>query len=133
MRAIIPEIRRGRRAAELVVVGSGQPWQAAAFREELELTEPPYDVPVLVDPTLAAFRAAGLRRGVGAVLTPGTVRSAWRAFRGGHRQRGVQGDPWQNGGVLVVRPDGSVPWSYASREAGDHPPPADILAALAAI
>jgi len=130
VRAIIPELRR--KGAELVVIGSGQPWHAAAFREDLGLAEPPFDVPVLVDPALAAFRAAALGRGLAKVLTLGTARSALRAFRAGFRQQGVQGDPWQNGGVVVVRPDGSVPWSYASRAAGDHPPLADIVAAVSA-
>jgi hypothetical protein len=32
--------------------------------------------------------------------------------------------------VLVVRPDGSIPYRYISDSAGDHPDPQDILAAL---
>ncbi|MDH3214324.1 MAG: SDR family NAD(P)-dependent oxidoreductase, partial [Myxococcales bacterium] len=42
----------------------------------------------------------------------------------------VQGDPWQLGGVFVIRPGGDLTYRYVSREAGDHPPVEEILAAL---
>lgn len=123
MRGEIQNIRA--KGAELVVVGNGQPWQAAAFREEMAL-----DAPLFVDPALAAYRAAGLKRGASSVLGFSAARAAVRALRGGHRQKGVQGDAWQLGGVFVIRPDGSVPYAYVSRAAGDHAPPAAVLAAL---
>jgi hypothetical protein len=50
-----------------------------------------------------------------------------RAFR----EDFAQGDPWQLGGVLVIRPGGELTYRQASREAGDHPPVEEILAALA--
>ena len=53
-----------------------------------------------------------------------------RALRGGFRQKGVQGDPWQLGGVFVVAPGGVIRFAYASSAAGDHPPVGAILAAL---
>jgi NAD(P)-dependent dehydrogenase (short-subunit alcohol dehydrogenase family) len=114
------------RGAELVIVGNGAEHFARAFREDFEL-----DCPVLVDPELRSYRAAGLRRGRVEVLSPRLAGNALRALRGGFRQTGVEGDPWQLGGVFVVRPDGALTYRYASREAGDHPPPEDILAALA--
>ena len=55
MRDRIDEIRA--RGAELVVVGNGATNFAAAFREDYQL-----DCPLLVDPELRAYRAAGLRR-----------------------------------------------------------------------
>jgi NAD(P)-dependent dehydrogenase (short-subunit alcohol dehydrogenase family) len=42
----------------------------------------------------------------------------------------VQGDPFQLGGVLVVRPGGVVTWRHADRVAGDHAPLEDVIAAL---
>jgi dehydrogenase/reductase SDR family member 12 len=114
------------RGAEVVVVGNGAPLFAAAFREDMRL-----DCAVLVDPELRAYRAAGLRRGRVEVLSPLLPLHAWRALRSGHRQVGVQGDPWQLGGVLVIRPGGALAYRHASREAGDHPPVDAILAALA--
>jgi NAD(P)-dependent dehydrogenase (short-subunit alcohol dehydrogenase family) len=53
-----------------------------------------------------------------------------RAWRSGFRQSGVQGDPWQLGGVFVIRPEAELVYRYVSREAGDHAPAEEILAAL---
>ncbi len=128
MRAIIPAIRA--QGVEVVFVGSGNAWQAAHFRQELGLETPPLDAPILVDPELTAFRAAEFRRGVTGVFSFGTLKSAVRAFRGGHRQRKVQGDAWQNGGLLLIAQGGMVVWRYASASAGDHPTNDAILAAL---
>jgi NAD(P)-dependent dehydrogenase (short-subunit alcohol dehydrogenase family) len=124
LRDRIDEIRA--RGAELVIVGNGAPNFAAAFREDYEL-----DCPLLVDPELRAYRAAGLRRGRVEALSPRLPRNAIRALRAGSRQGAVQGDPWQLGGVFVIRRDGELAYRYVSREAGDHPPVEDILAALA--
>ncbi|MHC4421860.1 MAG: SDR family NAD(P)-dependent oxidoreductase, partial [Planctomycetota bacterium] len=63
MRDRIDEIRA--RGAELVIVGNGAPHFAAAFREDYQL-----DCPLLVDPELRAYRAAGLRRGRVEALSP---------------------------------------------------------------
>jgi len=113
------------RGAELVVIGNGAPNFAAAFREDFDLA-----CPLLVDPELRAYRAAGLRRGRVELLSPRLPGNALRALRSGSRQAGVQGDPWQLGGVFVIRPGGELTYRYVSREAGDHPPVEDVLAAL---
>jgi dehydrogenase/reductase SDR family protein 12 len=113
------------RGAELVIVGNGAPNFALAFREDFEL-----DCPLLVDPDLRAYRAAGLRRGRVELLSPRVPLNALRALRAGSRQTSVEGDPWQLGGVFVIRPSGGLTYQYVSREAGDHPPVEQILAAL---
>ena len=117
------EIREA--GAELVIVGNGAQSFAAAFREDFEL-----DGPLLVDPELRAYRAAGLRRGRVELLSPRMPLNALRALRSGSRQTGVQGDPWQLGGVFVIQPDGALTYRYLSREAGDHPPVDEIVAAI---
>jgi NAD(P)-dependent dehydrogenase (short-subunit alcohol dehydrogenase family)/peroxiredoxin len=111
--------------AELVVVGNGAPNFAAAFREDYRL-----DSPLLVDPELRAYRAAGLRRGRVEALSPLLPLHALRALSGGSRQGSVQGDLWQLGGVFVIRPGGELAYCYVSREAGDHAPVEEILEAL---
>ena len=111
--------------AELAIVGNGSEVFARAFREDFGL-----EGPLLVDPELRAYRAAGLRRGRVELLSPRVPLNALRALRSGSRQTGVQGDPWQLGGVFVIRPGGELTYRHASREAGDHPPVDEVLAAL---
>ncbi len=111
--------------AELIVVGNGRPDQAATFKDELGLT-----IPLLVDPTGAAYRAAGLQRGLSKVFKFGTFRNAARAKGKGFRQKGVQGDPWQLGGTLLIAPGGKVLLHQISHEAGDHPDPQQLIAHL---
>ena len=123
MRDHVDEIRE--RGAELVIVGNGAANFAASFREDFEL-----DGPLLVDPELRAYRAAGLRRGRMELFAPRLPLNALRAMMGGSRQSGIKGDPWQLGGVFVIRPPGELTYRYVSSEAGDHPPLEGILAAL---
>jgi hypothetical protein len=118
------EIRE--RGAEIAIVGNGAPPFARAFREDLGL-----DVPLYTDPSLETYRALAFHRGlVRTALSPRTWVHATRALAGGFFQGRTQGDLLQLGGVVVVRPDGTVAYRYASAEAGGHPPIADILAAL---
>lgn len=111
----------------LVVVGSGNADQARDFLAERRLA-----LPLYVDPGLKAYRALGLRRGVAATLNLSAIKHGARAMAGGYTQGAVAGDPWQQGGVFLVRPDGTMPYSYRSEAAGDHPDPRDILEAARA-
>lgn len=113
------------RGAELVVVGQGSSRWARAFRERLALQNPVY-----VDPERGLYGALGMKRGIGSQLTLGALGNYWRAMRSGYFPRGLLGDSLQQGGVLVVLPGGRIAYRYLSREAGDHPPVADVLAAL---
>jgi dehydrogenase/reductase SDR family protein 12 len=98
---------------------------AQGFREDLEL-----DCLVLTDPALISYRAAGLRRGRVEILSPQMFSNGLRAWQSGARQTGVQGDPWQLGGVFVLRPDGSTSFTQRSTVAGDHAEIDEILEAL---
>ncbi|MEZ6187367.1 MAG: peroxiredoxin-like family protein [Planctomycetota bacterium] len=109
----------------LAFVGSGTPTMAQAFRDEAEL---PADVRLLVDPGLELYQALGFKRGILRVLGPGSVGSAIGAWRDGFRQGRTQGDPWQNGGVVVIQ-DGVLRYHYVSQRSGDHPSVAELLAA----
>jgi peroxiredoxin len=123
LRGVLDRIRAA--GTELVVVGNGRPWFAKAFRDSEGL-----DFPLVVDPDLVAYRAAGLRRGLLDTLGPRSLMHAVKAFSRGHRQGKVQGDPWQNGGAFLVQPDGKVTYRHISREAGDHAPLDAVLQAL---
>jgi peroxiredoxin len=111
--------------AKLVVVGNGTPEQAADFQSEQNLA-----FPLLVDPEMNAYRAAGLKRGITDAVNLRMFRHGVRALRKGFRQARTQGDPWQLGGVFVITPTGEVPYRQISREAGDHPEAVEILNAL---
>jgi NAD(P)-dependent dehydrogenase (short-subunit alcohol dehydrogenase family) len=111
---------------EVVIIGNGNATFAEAFREDFEI-----EGPLLVDPELGAYRAAGLRRGRVELASPRLFSNAYRAFSSGARQTSVQGDPWQLGGVFVFAPGGELRFAFRSREAGDHATPEAIEAALA--
>lgn len=114
-----------KRGARVVVVGNGQPEHARMFAEDEQI---PFTL--WVDPEMKAYRAAGLRRGVGAVFSRRSLKHAARAMGAGFRQTQTRGDPWQNGGVFVITTDGRTLFEQISREAGDHAELSEILAAL---
>ena len=119
----LPEIRA--KGAELVIVGNGNRHFATAFRKEMGLESPVYE-----DTQRAAYRALGRKRSIASVLSPAGIGRIVKTMRSGHRQKGVQGDAWQMGGVLVVRPGGEVAYQYLSEAPGDHPKTEAILRAL---
>ena len=108
------------------MVGNGTPEEAKAFRAERAPS-----VPLYVDPRLRAYRAAGLRRNLGGIVSLKVLAAAKRAHAEGHSQGRTAGEPWQLGGVFVIRPDGAVPFAQRSDSAGDHADPAAVLASLA--
>lgn len=123
MRDTLPEIRR--RGAELVILGNGRPEHAIDFRDSEHVESPLY-----VDPELQAYAAAGLKRGLRSSLSSGVMMRGIRAFREGKRQGATMGDPWQQGGVFIIRPGNRVEFAYISAEAGDHPSSEAIISAL---
>ncbi len=123
MRDVIPEIAA--HGARLVVVGNGSPDQARDLKRTLE-----FPATLWVDPEMKAYRAAGLHRGPTRTLSWRTLGHLVRAWRSGHRQAAVQGDPWQLGGTFVIGPPHKVHFAQISREAGDHTPVSDLLHAL---
>jgi hypothetical protein len=113
------------KGAELYVIGNGSPSFIEGFREETKYTGAIY-----TDPSLEVYKAAELKRGVIKTLNPFAIGATVKAFKNGSRQVGRQGDPWQQGGVLVVAPSGEVRWQFASDHPGDRPTAQQIAAAL---
>lgn len=110
---------------ELVLIGNGAAHFARAFREDFGVTGP-----VWVDPHRRSYDALGFASGLGSAMKLRTFKNARRAMAAGFSQKSVQGAAMQQGGVLVVMPDGEVVYRYASEAAGDHPPVEEVLAAL---
>jgi hypothetical protein len=123
LRGTLADIRR--RGAELVIVGNGRPEHAIDFRDTENV-----ECPLYVDPELRAYAAAGLKRGLSSSLAPGVILRGVQALREGKRQGVTQGDPWQQGGVFVIRADQKVTLAHVSKEAGDHPSIETTLAAI---
>lgn len=123
LRAFVPRIHEA--GAELVVVGNGSPEHAQWFIEDTGV-----DVPLYTDPTLKVYEAADARGGLLTALNPRAIFAALRTFRAGFRQSKTMGEGLQQGGILIITPDGDVPYHYISAHAGDHPDPEDILTAL---
>jgi len=111
--------------AELHVIGNGSPSFIDGFREETG-----YDGPLYTDPSLAVYKAAELKRGVTKTLDPRALGATFKAFARGMRQGSTQGDPWQQGGVLVIGTDGHIKWHHAADRPGDDATAAQILRAL---
>lgn len=125
MRGRLPEIRRA--GLQLAIVGNGTLEQAQAFQKRYAP-----DVAVYSDPTLQAYAALGFRRGVGATLGPASAVAFARAYSRGHRQGPIEGDPWQQGGLVLMAPGGRALYVQRNRQAGDRPDVDGALAALVA-
>jgi len=110
--------------AEVILIGQGTVEQAREFRDEA------HPFRVFTDPTRQAYCAMQMRQGRRSVLTMGVLRHGLNAWRLGFRQSRVAGDPFQQGGVVIIAPTGLERYRFISREAGDHPRPVEILAAL---
>ena len=111
----------------LAVIGQGTPEQARHFSETQQI-----DLELLVDRKREAYRAAGAKIATFAeLLGPRIVaRGARRSLATGVRQGRTVGHSAQLGGVLVVMPDGSIPYAHLADDASDNPPNEEVLRAV---
>ena len=116
-----------RAGVELVAIGNGTVEQAAEFVRSHELE----GLALLVDPERRVYEAAGARVGtLSQLVGPRVVLSgARRAAGAGQRQGRVIGHAAQLGGVLIVAPDGSVPYVHLAENASDLAPAEEVLEA----
>ena len=114
--------------AELVIVGQGTPEQGADFDRTHGR-----GLVALVDSGRVTYKLLGYVRGVMKTLGPQSVLSGVRAASQGFMQGSTQGDPFQQGGVLIVAPDGRPVYFFRSAFAGDHPDPRRVLEAAQAV
>jgi hypothetical protein len=113
---------------KLVVVGNGWPAMAKSWATHVGF---PASVAVLTDPSRKAYDLAGMKRSLVLTLVNPRAVARWlRAKAHGFRQGRTAGDAWQQGGALVVLPDGRIPYRYVSLGPGDHPSPETLLTAL---
>jgi peroxiredoxin len=113
----------------LAVIGQGTPAHARHFRDTQEV-----DLPMYVDERRESYRAAGAKIGTfSELLGPKSVLSGLRRSlaEGVHQGRTI-GHPAQLGGVLIVKPDGTIPYAHLADDASDNPPNDKVLAAARA-
>jgi len=108
---------------QAVVIGHSSLRYANAFVDETKI-----DLPVFVDEKRVVYKALEFKRPLLAFLTPKVFKRAAEARKEGFTQPGVWGDAFQLGGVVLLMPDGSMPYKYASQFPGDHPKIEDLKA-----
>ncbi len=109
---------------QLVVIGNGPEKFILPFREATR-----YKGPLFTDPTLKTHRILGFKKGITSLVGFDPLKAGIRALGTGYLQKGIQGPPLQQGGVLVVGPGNFVHYLYRSKKAGDHPSMEDVLKA----
>jgi hypothetical protein len=116
----VPKLKEA--GVQVAVIGSGAPNFLRGFKENV-----PIDAPVFSDEKLASYNALEMHRGIKTFLDPRIALKAGAIFK--YRQKKTMGEPTQQGGVIVVRPDGTMPFKFLSRFPGDHAKPEDVVAA----
>ncbi len=114
-----------KQGVKLIYVGLGTPLMAQDFSEQLGV-----HAPVWTDKERKTYKALGMKRGWKTVLNRHSLGAAARALLKGNFQGRTQGNPVQQGGVLVVKRGGEPVFNYVSAVAGDHPPMNDVLGAV---
>lgn len=109
--------------AQAVVIGHSSLRYAKAFVDDTKI-----ELPVYVDEKRLIYKALEFKRPLLTFLTPKVFKRAAEARKEGFTQPGVFGDAFQLGGVVLLMPDGSMPYKYASQFAGDHPKLDDLKA-----
>ncbi len=116
MAALRPHVKSLQEAGvDLAVVGSGAPNFVAGFRKKVGL-----EIPVYCDEKLESYRLLGMRRGLKTIVHPGLLWKGAIAILHCNYQGSTKGEPLQQGGAIVVRPDGEMTYQYLSRYPGDH-------------
>ena len=89
-----------------------------------------YSGELLTDPSRESYKALGFTGSIAKVMGVKVLSRAFSALRAGHMPGAVQGSTLQLGGAVIIRPDATVAYYFASAEAGDHPPVTELLHAL---
>src|SRR5213083_2265323 len=92
----------------LAIIGSGAPNFARGFKQQMQI-----DVPIYCDEKLAAYQATSMKRGLRHMLHPGQI-PRWKEA-GRYFTLKLEGDATQQGGVVIVLPDGRVPYRFHNR------------------
>jgi peroxiredoxin len=112
----------------VIFVGNGGPHFIDGFIERHRLAG--YDAVVLTDPSLESYQAAGFERSRSKTYGARALYHEILLIGRGYLPRAVEGDRYQQGGVVIVDDDGSVALHVHSRAATD-PVGAGVIAETA--
>jgi peroxiredoxin len=119
-----PHVEGLRKAGiEVVVIGSGSPFFAKGFQERMDVPE----LTIYCDEKLVSYEEAGMERSLKSMLNPMMLVKGAKAGRK-YPQKKVMGDAKQQGGAVIIKPDGTIAWRHANRYPGDHAPNETIVA-----
>ena len=119
----LPEIEA--RGAQLIAIGNGHAHWAQAFIDDEGI-----EFPVFVDPGRRSYKEFGMQHGRRKVFNRKTKAHSERARDSGFRQTATKGDPFQNGGVVVLDEAGDVIFSHVEEVTGDLADLDQVIAAL---
>ena len=111
----------------LAVIGNGWPGVARKFAEANQL---PKSMTLLTDKSQKAYEAAGLKHGMFRTLGPQSWLPYARTMSHGFFQKRTAGDPWQQGGALVLEKGGHVIFRHVSEHPGDQARAEQLLTSL---
>jgi peroxiredoxin len=106
--------------AKLIFIGNGSPDFIEKFKEDMNMG----GAMILTDPTLESFRAAGLKRGILALVQPKSMTNAVKLAMQGHRQTAYTADAGhlvQLGGVVAINTHSKILYHFRSESFGDLP------------
>lgn len=107
------------------LIGNGGASFIEGFREVTGYTGSIY-----TDPSLKAYKAAGLVRSVRSTIGIRSLAAGARSLAAGRRQGPTQGDPWQQGGALVISSEAQILYSHRSSAGGENVSAQELLDAL---
>ena len=114
------------RFGNLAIVGNGTVDHARDF----DRTHSRGVLRSLVDTDKKTYHALSMKHGASSTMTAAGGLRALAALSRGHTQTTTKGDPYQQGGVLVVAAGGRPVFFQRSEFAGDHARLEEILIAL---
>ncbi len=117
-----------RLGVRVVYVGNGEARYIEAFVQRNAIDTDA--VEVVTDPSLAVHRALQLPRSFWATYGPRALLGLFRALFGGFRQSSIEGDNFQQGGLLVVDGDQRVAFLHRDQASGDHAPMGEVVEAV---
>lgn len=114
---------------DVVLVSSGTPAQAEAFRRD-------YKVPftIICDPDRVLFKKYALREmTLRDYLSPRMHAKTLQVLAQGYGHKSGEGSEPQLGGVFLINTSGKVEYAHIAADAADHPSPQDIVQAAATL